>query len=408
MALLLTDDIRKAFFDFLDKATTPETHQAFALQECVFIGFYYHEAARAIANWVNSDKVHFPATACVFKVAGDAALYKIRLSPLRGTFKSVRKVYVYDYSKYNLATTDVVYAVNVERGAALMRVYNQGVRQHEVHIEPAVLMEGFPASLACDSSIEFTSSATMYITSFCRGPTSDPFKDAEGKPLKFLGDATYTICNGDLTVVLTPPVPVPAEEPPVPVMAVAEPPAASAVPVTTTAAPTNSINTTAVVTADDKWVEVPSSPEPSVTAEPAGQVANVSEPTVAASATPPPAVGVSMCEKMLFWSKMNTALLELKPGDGVFLRTGDYTPGYGLLQCKVVSAVQLQHYTFAGSLVVTPVTMPSLEIRCRFEKSYFGANAIICPTNVLDEAIAMLQSEGRVYDPNAKTVLSFC
>lgn len=413
MALELSDP--KPLFDFLDKCTTAESREAWSLGQPVHGGYYTEEQATAIAKWANDPKLHFPATVSVDAVGQPPVgpRFKLQLTPKLGTFKPVKRVCVQDrYTSMPLDSMDAIYAVYLN-GAATMRVSGT---PDVVKFTSSILKEAFPASLAANSSITFDGYVFLYVAQFNRAPVEDPFKDLVGKPLRFLGDKEYRIHGGVLTVgspVIAPtPVPVPVSvstptpEPvsvSVPVPEPVAPMAAAATAVAPAAEPP-----VAVSVSDDKWVEVPSSPEPK-TATPLAEVVSA----VATPATTDPFAAdlvapTTLLAKRQLWSKMNTVLLGLKMGDIVFVRTGLDTPARsrGLLCCKLVCDIEWgdKPGQFSGKVFVSPVNVPSVSMTISFNGDYLKVTGevAIFPTRVREAAITMLTSYsyGATYNPS--------
>lgn len=396
MALELSDP--KPFFDFLDKCTTADAREAWSLGQPFHGGYYTEEQATAIAKWVNDPKLHFPATVSV-EAVGQPPIgprFKLQLLPKLGTFKPVKRIAVNDrYTAFHLESMDAIYAVYTN-GSATMRVSGSA---DSVKFTSSILKEAFPASLAANSSITLDGYTFLYATQFKRGSVEDPFKDLIGKPLRFLGDKEYRIHGGLLTVGSPVVTPTPAPEPavsilkPVAVNPVPEPVATAAVD------PPVAVSVSAPSVPDDKWVEVPSSPEPkSVT--PAAEVAVVAPTDPFASDIVAP---TTMFAKRQFWCKMNTALLALKKGDVIFVCTGDRAhTARGLLRCELTCGIawNADPDKFGGEVVVRPVNSPNVEMLIRFNGSYFTCKPLFLPTSNHDAAVVMLTSAGLVYNSN--------
>lgn len=404
MALELSDP--KPFFDFLDKCTTTEAREAWLLGQPVHGGYYTEEQATAIAKWVNDPKLCFPATVSVEAVGQPPVgpRFKLQLLPKLGTFRPVKRITVHDrYAAHPLESMDAVYAVYTN-GSGSMRVSGTA---EAVKFTTSILKEAFPASLAANSSITIEGYVFLYVAQFNRGPVEDPFKNLVGKPLRFLGDKEYRIHGGLLTVGSPAPVlAAPVLVAPAPVVAVA----AAAVPapvVEVVAAPfpvvaVAPVAVAASAAADDKWVEVPSSPEPK-SATPTADPAAPADPFATDLVAPTTPHG-----KRALWSKMNTALLALKMGDIVFVRTGRDTPGRnrGLLRCELVCDINWSTVpdAFAGKAVVSPVNAPCVSMTISFNGDYLKVTGevTIFPTGVREAAVVMLASYsyGAVYNPS--------
>ncbi len=401
MALELSDP--KPFFDFLDRCTNTESREAWSLGQPFHGGYYTEEQATAIAKWVNDPKLHFPATVSVEAVGQPPVgpRFKLQLLPKLGTFKPVKRITVNDrFSAFYLESVDAIYAVDTN-GSATMRVSGNA---DGVKFTPTILKEAFPASLAANSSITLDGYTLLYAAQFKRGSVEDPFKDLTGKPLRFLGDKEYRIHGGVLTVGSPVVTPTPAPEPAVSIL---KPVAVNPVPepvATVAVDPPVAVSVSTPSVPDDKWVEVPSSPEPkSVT--PAAEVAVVAPTDPFASDIVAPTTTFA---KRQFWCKMNTALLALKKGDVIFVCTGDRGhTARGLLRCKLTCDIawNADPDKFGCGVVVCPVNSPNVEMRIRFNGSYFAVKPLFLPTCNLDAAVVMLTSVGLQYD-SSKTAHS--